>query len=156
MIRTVAKGARRPKSPFAGRLDLFLAGEIEFQRSRKGELHSLREVVIRDWREKLRASYAALMLAGYWCQLLFAALEPEHPDPEWHDLLDRALKHLETEGASLRAMRHFEREMVRLLGISHESRSDERNLEEFLGTWPEIRAELLERFTSESISASHG
>ena len=56
-LKTVAKGARRPKSPFAGRLDLFFAAEINFARSRQGELHSLREVVVRDSREGLRLQY---------------------------------------------------------------------------------------------------
>ena len=42
LLKTVAKGARRPKSPFAGHLDLFLGGEIVFQHARRGELHALR------------------------------------------------------------------------------------------------------------------
>ena len=46
LIKTVAKGARRSKSPFAGKLDLFFGGEIAFVRARRGELHLLREVAI--------------------------------------------------------------------------------------------------------------
>ena len=47
-IKTVAKGARQPKSRFAGQLDLFFDCEIQFARSRKSELHILREVVLRN------------------------------------------------------------------------------------------------------------
>src|SRR2546430_16683400 len=36
-IQTIAKGARRPKSPFAGKLDLFFEAEISIVRSRSEE-----------------------------------------------------------------------------------------------------------------------
>ena len=38
-LATVAKGARRPKSPFAGQLDLFYAADFSFSRSRSSDLH---------------------------------------------------------------------------------------------------------------------
>ena len=60
LVKTVAKGARRPKSPFAGQLDLFLGGEIVIQHARRGELHVLREVFIHHWREGLRRNYGAI------------------------------------------------------------------------------------------------
>ena len=41
LIKTVARGARRAKSSFAGRLDLFLEADFEWGRSKKGELHHL-------------------------------------------------------------------------------------------------------------------
>ena len=44
-ISTVAKGARRAKSPFRGKLDLLYEAEFSFQRSQRSELHTLREVV---------------------------------------------------------------------------------------------------------------
>ena len=47
-VATVAKGARRPKSPFRGKLDLFYEADFSFQRSRRSELHNLREVVLRE------------------------------------------------------------------------------------------------------------
>ncbi len=37
LIKTVAKGGRRPKSPFAGKLDLFFGSELNWVRSRKSE-----------------------------------------------------------------------------------------------------------------------
>src|SRR6185312_16938283 len=42
-IATAAKGARRPKSPFRGKLDLFFEADFSFARSRRSELHILRE-----------------------------------------------------------------------------------------------------------------
>ena len=41
-LSTVAKGAKRPKSPFRGKLDLFFAAEFSFHRSRRSDLHTLR------------------------------------------------------------------------------------------------------------------
>src|SRR5947207_9274720 len=45
-IQTVAKGARRARSPFAGKLDLFFEAEIQIARSRRSDLHSLTEVAL--------------------------------------------------------------------------------------------------------------
>ena len=150
LVKTVAKGARRPKSPFAGQLDLFFGGEISLSRSRRGELHSLREVAIRDWREGLRHNYTSTLLAAYCCQLLEMAVEPGHPEPELHDLLKRALDHLDTTAPALRALRHFEAELARLLGVFHSQRLAELSLRDALGTLPASRGELIERLSPAS------
>lgn len=145
LVKTVAKGARRPKSPFAGQLDLFFGGEITLHTSRRGELHQLREVSICQWREGLRKNYTSTLLAAYCCQLLEAAVEPEHPDPGLHDLLSRALDHIEAATPTLRALRHFESELARLLGISHHQQAADLSLREVLGQLPASRTELIER-----------
>ena len=145
LLKTVANGARRPKSQFSGQLDLFFSGEITFQRARRGELHGLREVAIRQWREGLRKTYTATLLAAYCCQLLEAAVEVEHPDPDLHDLLVRALDHLDAAEPSMRALRHFERELARLLGISDHQRQADLSLRDVLGSLPASREQLLER-----------
>lgn len=144
-MKTVARGARRPKSPFRGKLDLFFGGEITVAQSHRGELHPLREVVIHDWREGLRKSYVSTLLAGYFCQLLEAAVEPEHAEPDLHDLLRRALDHLHEAPPAWRAMRHFEAELARLLGVTDQRVPADVSLREALGTLPPIRAALVER-----------
>lgn len=145
LFKTVARGARRPGSPFAGRLDLFFGGEITFQRAKRGELHALREASIRHWREGLRRNYTATLFAAYCCQLLESAVEPEHPEPGLHDLLGRALDHADRVEPGLRALRHYEREVARLLGIAHERREAHLSLRDALGGLPVSRGELLER-----------
>lgn len=155
LIKTVAKGARRPKSPFAGKLDLFFGSEISITRARRGDLHTLREVVVHHWREGLRRSYASTLLAAYCCQLLEIAVEPEHPDPALHDLLHRALEHMESSPASLRAMRHFESELARLLGVLQGGNHPATSLRDALGVLPASRDELVERLcTSIDFSSS--
>jgi DNA repair protein RecO (recombination protein O) len=145
LIKTVAKGAFRPKSAFSGKLDLFFSGEIDFIKARRGELHTLKEVSISHWREGLRKQYSSTLLAAYCCQLLEAAVEPEHPDDSLHDLLTRALDHIDTAGASLRALKHFESELSKLLGVFHHQHSAEFSLRETLGHLPATRRELIER-----------
>lgn len=145
LVKTVARGARRPKSPFAGKIDLFFAAEINFQRARRGELHALREVSVGKWREGLRKNYASTLFASYCCQLLEAAVEPEHPDPDSFDLLRRVLDHIDAETPTLRALGHFEKELSRLLGVSHHEWTPERSLLDALGTLPASREPLVER-----------
>jgi DNA repair protein RecO (recombination protein O) len=148
LVKTVAKGARRPKSTFAGQLDLFFSGEISFSHARRGELHSLREVLIHQWRESLRNNYTSTLLAAYCCQLLESAVEPEHPDPELYDLLQRVLDHLETKSPSLKSLHHFENELAKILGISQNPHQAESSLRDALGTLPASRNPLLERLSS--------
>jgi DNA repair protein RecO (recombination protein O) len=116
-IRTVAKGARRPRSPFAGKLDLFYEVEIQFVRSRRGDLHTLKEASLREPFEGLRLDWHRVELASYFVELLDLATEPDHPVPALLDLLHRALAHLGAHAATLRALLHFEAELTRLLGI---------------------------------------
>jgi DNA repair protein RecO (recombination protein O) len=116
-IKTVAKGARQPKSRFTGLLDLFFDCEIQFARSKKSELHILREVVLRNPREGLRVDYGRVALGAYFVELIELVTELDHPAPELHDLLARAFDHLNEKPASLRALLHFEMELARLLGI---------------------------------------
>jgi DNA repair protein RecO (recombination protein O) len=147
LVKTVAKGAKRPTSPFRGQLDLFFGAEITFSWARRGELHRLREVAVQQWREGLRRNYTTTLLAAYWCQLLEAAVEPEHPDAALHQLLDRALNHLDVTPPSLRALCHFEAELARILGISHHFQPAEVSLHETLGQLPASRQALLERLS---------
>ena len=147
LIKTVAKGARNPKSAFAGKLDLFFDAEISWAKARSGELHGLREVVVTATREPIRGDYNAMLLSGYCCRLLELAIERDHPEPEISDLLRRALDHVAAKGASIRAMQFFEQELAKILGISQQRRQAAPALKETLGGLPPQRAQLLERLS---------
>lgn len=146
-MKTVAKGALRPKSAFSGKLDLFFSGEISVVRARKGDLHILREVSISDWRQGLRRQYSSTLMAGYFCQLVEAGVEPEHCDVAMFDLLKRALDYLEKEEPTMKAMLHFEKQLAEILGISGGGGSAEAALRSHLGAIPATRAQLLDRLT---------
>ena len=119
-LKTMARGALRPKSPFAGKVDLFFETEIAFMRSQRSEIHTLREVVLATPFEGLRMDYGRVELAAYFVELLEVMTEPEHPVPELFELLRRALAYLDGATPSRRALLHFENELARLLGIHDE------------------------------------
>src|SRR5438445_6488303 len=80
-ISTVAKGARRPKSPFRGKLDLFYLADFSFTRSRRSDLHALREVSLRERHGILRQDLGYLQQASYCAALIQQTTETETPLP---------------------------------------------------------------------------
>src|SRR6266850_6021921 len=94
-IQTIAKGARRPKSPFAGKLDLFFEAEISIVRSRKTDLHTLAEVVLKNPFAGIRRNYLRTQTAGYFVELIEICTERDHREPELFDLLRRAFGYLD-------------------------------------------------------------
>src|ERR1700722_17884674 len=78
-IATVAKGARRPKSPFSGKLDLFYFADFSFSRSRSSDLHNLREVSLRETHGAIRKSILKLHQAAYATAFVEQATETETP-----------------------------------------------------------------------------
>jgi DNA repair protein RecO (recombination protein O) len=145
VLKTIAKGASRPKSVFAGRLDLFYDAEISYVRSRKSEIHTLREVELRNTRDDLRRSYQNVQLAAYFVQCVDHTTMNDHDVPDLFDLLTRALNFLVTQPASLRALEHFERELARMSGVLSEApgQSPARALQQAFGPLPKLRTELL-------------
>jgi DNA repair protein RecO (recombination protein O) len=86
-IATVAKGARRAKSPFAGKLDLFYLADFSFSRSRRSDLHALREVNLRETHGAIRADIRKLSQAAYATHFIEQATEAETPLPGIYKLL---------------------------------------------------------------------
>lgn len=117
----MAKGALRPKSAFAGRLDLFLSAELAYAESRRSDLHVLREAQVTRHRHGLRDSWSRVLAASYFVQLLEQVAERATPIPDLFDLLTRALDHLEARDPALRSVLHYERELARILGIQSPS-----------------------------------
>src|SRR5579862_2619593 len=76
-LATVAKGARRPKSAFRGKLDLFYLANFSF--SRNSELHHLREISVLQTHEFLRRELTYLQQAAYCVRLIEQATETETP-----------------------------------------------------------------------------
>ena len=116
-IETVAKGARRPRSVFAGKLDLFFEAEIQIKRSRKSSLHTLTEAVLHNPFGGIRENYLRTQAASCFVEWIEISTELEHPTPELFHLLQRAFGFLDGKDADLRAVRHFEAELARLSGV---------------------------------------
>ena len=90
-IATVARGARRPKSPFHGKLDLFYRADFSFSRSRSSDLHNLREVSQRETHGAIREDIFKLQQAAYATAFLEQATETETPLPEIFELTGKFL-----------------------------------------------------------------
>ncbi|HEY5770952.1 MAG TPA: recombination protein O N-terminal domain-containing protein [Terrimicrobium sp.] len=116
-VRTVARGALRAKSPFAGRLDLFYAADISFSISSKGDLHTLREVSLKSVFDVAGAGSAGFYLASYFGELAGIAAPSMHPAPGVFDLMQRGIDFVQRAPASRKALNHFEKELCRVLGV---------------------------------------
>jgi DNA repair protein RecO (recombination protein O) len=116
-ITFMAKGATRPKGPFAGLLDLFYLADFHFRPSRTGEMHTLREVKLVEPHLGLRRSYANLMAAQYFAALIETITETGTPIPGEVELFGKALAYLCGTEVTWRAVERFEHRMLVLAGI---------------------------------------
>ena len=116
-IATVAKGARRPKSPFRGKLDLFYEADFSFGRSRNTELHNLHEVVLRNAHSALRQSLGWLHQASYFVALVEQTTETETPLPTVFALLRDSIEALTSTAPCPRTVFAFELKLLEELGL---------------------------------------
>lgn len=144
-VATVAKGARRPKSPFRGKLDLFYLADFSFNRSRRSELHTLSEVSLRETHTLLRHEFGYLSQASYCATLIEQTTETETELHGIFELMMGLIKHLPTRPAEPQTVLGFELKLLDQLGLTpslEETRvtAGTRRLAEWLSRndWPEI------------------
>jgi DNA repair protein RecO (recombination protein O) len=116
-IATVAKGARRLKSPYHGKLDLFYLADFSFSRSRRSELHTLREVSLRDPHAALRQDLGWLRQACYCAALIEQATESETPLPALFDLMRLLVAALPKSPPQPQTVFRFELLLLNELGL---------------------------------------
>jgi DNA repair protein RecO (recombination protein O) len=116
-IATVAKGARRPKSSFLGKLDLFYEADFTFSRSRRSDLHTLREVSLRQTNGALREDIIKLRQAAYGAAFIVQTTESETPLPGVFDLFQKFLECLCSRQPSPQLIFVLELKMLRELGL---------------------------------------
>jgi DNA repair protein RecO (recombination protein O) len=147
LIKTAAKGARRPGSALAGQLDLFYEVEIEFIPAKRGDLHTLREASVLNYRHGLQASYLRVLAASYFVRLIELVAERETPIPTLHDLLERGLNWLCDHEPTVKGVLHFEKELAKTLGLYSDDDPTPaiRALQEIYHHVPEQRLLLLEK-----------
>jgi DNA repair protein RecO (recombination protein O) len=115
-IDTAAKGARGPKSPLRGKLDLFYLAQFSYIRSRRSELHTLREVSLLEIHRPLRTELAALRQASYASALILRNTEPGTPLPEVFELFHGFLAGLARCGPAPLFVLAFEINLLTALG----------------------------------------
>jgi DNA repair protein RecO (recombination protein O) len=152
-IQTIAKGALRAKTPFAGKLDLFFETEISVVPSRKSTLHTLTEVVVKDPFVGIRKNYLRTQTAAYFVELIEICTERDHHEPELFDLLRRAFGYLDQNDPNLRAISYFETELARSAGV-HDAKKLKADpafaLGNLFGRLPLSRTPLLKTLSSET------
>jgi len=116
-IATVAKGARRSSSPFRGKLDLFYLADFSFSRSRRSDLHTLREVLLRETHTALREQLACLQQACYCAALIEQTTETETPLPTVFRLMTDLLNYLPTRPLQSATTFTFEIKLLVELGL---------------------------------------
>jgi DNA repair protein RecO (recombination protein O) len=144
-IATVAKGARRPKSPFRGQLDLFYLADFSFSRSSRSELHTLREVRLLESHAGLRLELICVQQASYCAALIEQTAEPDAPLPAVFSNFCHLLKQLPSHPAQPQAIFAFEMKWLQELGLkpnlaaANLTPGSKQILERFLETdWPGI------------------
>jgi len=116
-ISTVAKGARRHKSLFLGKLDLFYEADFSFTRSRRSELHTLREISLRDLHPALRQDLSYLQQASYCARLIEEVTEVDTPLLAIYELLRSLLATLPQHPPQPRNIYAFELKLLNELGL---------------------------------------
>ena len=116
-VSTVAKGARRAKSAFRGKLDLFYEAEFSLQRSSRSELHTLREVVLHETNVALRHELGYLQQAAYCSALIEQATEKETPLPVIFELMRGFLHALPVGSPEPQNIFGFELKLLEELGL---------------------------------------
>jgi DNA repair protein RecO (recombination protein O) len=163
-LATVAKGARRPKSPFRGQIDLFYLTDLSFSRSRRSELHLLREAHLVESHPALREDLGCLRQASYCAALIEQTTELDSPLPALFGQLTGLLGQLPKQPPGPQAIFAFEMKLLQELGLkpnfdhSHLTGGARRILENFLALdWPGVyQVRLSAAQTTEIRSYLHG
>jgi len=116
-VATVAKGARRAKSPFLGKLDLFYLADFSFSRSRRSDLHALREVSLLETHGAIRQDIFKLRHAAYVTAFIEQVTETETPLPAVYELLQEFLGCLCKGKTAPQLVFAFELKLLRELGL---------------------------------------
>jgi len=117
-IATVAKGARRPKSPFRGQLDLFYLADLSFVRSSRSDLHTLREVRLLESHAGLRPELIYVQQASYCAALIEQTAELDAPMPAVFHNFSSLLAQIPQHPAQPQTIFGFEMKWLQELGLN--------------------------------------
>ncbi len=131
-LATAANGARRAKSPFCGKLDLFFEANITFRRSRRTDLHTLTEVNLAKPHAVVRKDVVKLRLMAYATHFIEQVTEVETPLLGIHAIMTTLLDHLACAATRPALVYALEMKLLNELGIApalSESRLDNSTIE---------------------------
>ncbi|MBI2195096.1 MAG: DNA repair protein RecO [Planctomycetes bacterium] len=115
-LSILAKGARRPRSPFQGTLDLLNHNELVFYRHTRSSLHTLSESTVLEGFPGIRGDLPRTYAATYLAELVREMTRDEEAQPEIFDLLVVALRELSAGLSVHRVLFQFEIQLLNLTG----------------------------------------
>lgn len=122
-IGAIAKGARKPRSRFGGRLEPFFRLDLVLHEGR-GELLTVTSASTVDGYPRLRSSGAALTAGARGCDAVLRLLDAAEPNPPAYNLLCRYLALLddasEPRGAELQTALSFRLKLALVAGFAPE------------------------------------
>ncbi len=122
-IGAIAKGSRKPKSRFGGRLEPFFHLKLVLYRGR-GDLSTVTSAETLDGYGALRASAAGIRAAGDACGAVLKLLDGVEPNPPAYNLLVRYLGLIDSDpegpAASLAGMLTFRLKLALAAGFAPE------------------------------------
>jgi DNA repair protein RecO (recombination protein O) len=122
-IGAIAKGARRPRSRFGGRLEPFFRLDLVLHEGR-GELLTVTGAATVDGYPRLRSSGPALAAAARGCDAVLRLLDSVEPNPPAYNLLCRYLALLDVPApqrpAGLEAALSFRLKLALVAGFAPE------------------------------------
>ena len=122
-VAVLAKGARRPRSPIQGGLDLLGVSDIVLFPKASESLDLLAEAVPVERFASLRRDLAALYAGYYIAELLIDLTDTHDPHPRLFDAARITLRHLGDADLRTRRIMRFELACLRELGVDAGTRS---------------------------------
>ncbi len=143
---------------------MFYLADLSFSRSPRSELHTMREVSLRETHSILRQELGYLRQASYCAALIEQATEMETPLPAIFDLMCGLLGHLPTRPPRPQTIFAFELELLSDLGLKPDLEQSKLNpgtkqlaMALTAGDWPMVaRLKLSEPQTAELCQFLHG
>ena len=115
---TIAKGAKRPKSPHRGKLDLLFESDFTFRKNKRSNLHILREVYLKNSHSTVSSNIRSLGLLAYGTHFLENATEPDHPMPGVYIIFSSLIKHLNYKPPEKNLVYALEIKILNELGLA--------------------------------------
>ncbi len=137
-ISGLAKGARRPKSPFEAALDVLAICHLVFIHKASDSLDVLTEAKLERRFRAAARDLNRLYAAYYLVELLSAMTDPADPQPELYDLIEAALVGLDSDEGVDEWVLRFELRLLSLVGQARDwtaVRSAVRRLEKLRNTF---------------------
>lgn len=129
-IRAIAKGARKPKSKFGGRLEIFSYNNFSISKGKN--LDIINEAVTINNFKKIKSNYELIKRGSYFLGIVDKITPLEDPNINLFILLKNVLLALEENKDFYRVDKEFKKQILTIEGLKSEEEYTEREFKVFL------------------------